>query len=226
MNSALQMLGLLALVFVVSMTISYVISHPRRRRKLTLVPLPENTSVRMIGPGGVYRCHFLRQSKAGLTFSAPLQRDVYVPLRVGEIMMIQAPLNDSVVTFRAAVIGRDADTHEFTLATPERIRHVDRRVESRDTNIRGRIVALNGQSATILDLSAGGAKVLCQAHGINAGDAVRLNLPDEMGVVYGWALEAIPTADGAYRSQAVRIRFETPLDGLGHHHRRVLYLGD
>ena len=138
--------------------------------------------------------------------------------------MIQAPLNDSIITFRAAVIGRNSDTHEFTLATPERVRHVDRRSEPRDTSLEGCIVSLNNQSAKLVDISAGGARVLSPAYGIRPGDAVSLNLPDEMGTAYGWALETIPTADGAHRANWVRIRFETPLEGINTISRRNMYV--
>lgn len=224
MNDILQMVGLLAVVFGISMGLSYAVSA-RNRKHIQLVPIPENTSCRVIGPGGVYRCYFLRRSKKGLVFSAPLQRDSYVPVRLGEVMMVQAPMADSIVTFRAAVCARDADTHEFTVDNPDRIRHINRRAEDRDTSLEGTIVNVNGTPAALVDLSACGAKVVV-ADVVRPGDSVCLDLPEDYGVAHGWALESTPTADGRRLARCVRIRFEQPLSGLQSKRRRHMYLGD
>lgn len=212
MRELIEMVGLLAIVFGVSVAVSYLFFN-RRPRKVQLIPLAENTSVRMIGPGGAYRCYFLRQDHTGLIFSAPLQRDRYVPLRSGEMMMVQAATDSAVLTFRAAVVSRKADTHEFTLARPERVRHVERRAELRDTSYSGMIGRINGTSATLQNLSAGGACVVT-ASPVRAGDHVTLDLPMGLGEVQGWALESTATAQGRTLSRAVRIRFEVPLAGL------------
>ena len=223
MIAVLQMVGLLALVLATSMAVSYWITA-KSRKKVVLVPIPENTRVRMVGPGGAYRCYFLRRTKAGLVFSSPLQRDHYIPVRVGETMMVQAPLSDCVLTFRASILGRDADTHEFTLSLPERIRHIDRRSESRDHSVQGSIVSLNNERATLCDLSAGGARVVCGGK-IVPGDAVRLDLPSDLGTTYGWALECVPSVMGNASAKEIRIRFEAPLSGLAGARRRSLYSG-
>lgn len=217
------MVGFLAVVFAASIGISYLLTRSRRKL-VTLVPLPENARVRMVGPGGSYRCFFLRRSKLGLVFSAPIQRDHYVPVRVGESMMVQAPLADSILTFRTSVVERDVDTHEFTLANPERIRHVDRRSERRDSTLSGSIIRLNDQPASLQDLSAGGAKVISNLL-VRPGDTVKVELPGDYGTIYGWALEATPTAQGTGVSRELRIRFEEPLSGLAGIQRRNHYLG-
>ena len=219
----LQMVGLLAVVFTVSMVVSYFLTA-KNRKQVTFVPLTENCRVRMVGPGGSYRCYFVRRTKKGLVFSAPLQRDRYVPVRVGESMMVQAPVADSLVTFRSSVISRDAETHEFVLETPTRIRQVDRRSERRDEQFSGSIIRLNGEPASLVDLSAGGAKVISNS-AVLAGDSVAVELPDDFGLVYGWALETLPSATGTAVTREVRVRFEEPLSGLTGIRRRHLYLG-
>lgn len=223
MIAVLQMVGLLAVVLATSMAVSYWITA-KSRKKAVLVPIPENTRVRMVGPGGAYRCYFLRRTKAGLVFSSPLQRDHYVPVRTGETMMVQAPLSDCVLTFRASILSRDNDTHEFTLSLPERIRHIDRRAESRDHSVDGTIVGLNSQRGTLRDLSACGAKVVSGAD-IAPGDAVKLELPGELGTTYGWALECVPSVLGTQMAKEIRIRFDSPLSGLTAARRRSLYSG-
>lgn len=219
----LQMVGFLAVVFAASLGISYFITRSKRK-SVQLVPLPENARVRMVGPGGSYRCFYLRRNKHGLIFSAPIQRDHYVPVRIGESMMVQAPLSDSILTFRTSVVDRDVDTHEFTLATPERVRHVDRRSEKRDSSLSGSIIRLNDEPASLKDLSAGGAKVISNAL-VRPGDTVKVELPGDYGVIYGWALEAIPTAYGTGMASELRVRFEEPLSGLAGIQRRHHYLG-
>ncbi len=213
----------MSVTFAASMAIAYFWAA-RKRKLVVLVPIQENTRVRMVGPGGSYRCYFLRRSKSGLVFSAPLQRDRYIPVRVGETMMVQAPLADCVLTFRAAITGRDQDSHEFTLAFPERIRHVDRRCEPRKTDMAGTIVAINGQPATIVDLSASGARIVSSTD-VRPGDAVRVDLPHEYGTAYGWALESFASSLGRTPAQELRIRFETPLSGLTRSARRLFPAG-
>jgi hypothetical protein len=129
------------------------------------------------------------------------------------MMMVQAATDTAVLTFRAAVVSRNADTHEFTLARPERVRHVERRAELRDSSYDGMIGRINGTSATLQNLSAGGACVVTAAP-VRAGDQVTLDLPMGLGEVQGLALESTATAQGRTLSRAVRIRFEVPLAGL------------
>lgn len=223
MLEILQMVGLLAAVFAVSMVASWVLARKNRNR-VTFVPLSENARVRMVGPGGTYRCYYLRRTKKGLFFSAPLQRDEYVPVRVGESLMVQAPIADSLVTFRSSVVSRDGESHEFCIAHPVRMRQVDRRSEARDKSVQGSIVRLNGDSASLVDLSAGGARIVSNSD-VLPGDTVFVDLPDELGSVQGWALESVPSQFGGATTREFRIRFEEPLSGLTGIRRRHLYLG-
>lgn len=223
MEELLQLVGLVAIVFGLSMAISYAMSASKRKRQSNL-SLPENTSVRLVGPGGVYRSYFLRKSSKGLVFSAPLQRDNYVPVRPDECLMVQVPVEGSIITFRASVRNRDKDTHEITLNFPERVRQVDRRSEPRDRSLEGSEIALNSQTATLVDLSAYGAKVIT-LDDIKPGDTIRLDLPNDYGQAYGWALESSAVASNGRQARAVRIRFDTPLSGMKSKQRRHLYLG-
>jgi hypothetical protein len=222
MIEILQMVGLLMAVLSGSMVLSYFLTR-HNRKQLAIVPLEENTRVRMVGPGGSYRCYFLRRSKKGLTFSAPLQRDRYIPVRVGESMMVQAPLADCLVTFKSTVESRDAETHEFILAWPKRVRMVDRRAENREATREGSIILVNGEPASVLNLSAGGARLVTAAK-IQPGDTLSLELNQDFGMVYGWALEVLPSLSGG-AAWEVRVRFEEPLAGFTGIRRRQLYLG-
>ena len=170
-------------------------------------------SVRLVGPGGVYRCHLLRKERDGLVFSAPLQRDHFVPLRVEEKLMVQMPVVDGLVTFRSEIMSRDAEEHSIKLETPKRFRHVDRRSEPRDDRVCGREVSLNGSAAALVNLSAGGARVVTPL-ALKPGERIQVQLGMEAAVCFGWALESIADHLGVEPARSVRVRFEAPLSGL------------
>lgn len=222
MDEILQMIGLGAVVFGLSMGLSYLITYRRRVLPIGL-PVEENTSCRLVGPGGDYRSYYLRATRKGLVFSAPLHRDNFVPLRVGEKVMVQAPAENAIITFRTEIVGRDPETHEFLLAKPERIRRVDRRAELRDTTLAGEAVEINQEPGELVDLSAYGAKILT-ATPVLPGDTVRLELPFEYGTAYGWILEATPAAFGPHLGHTVRIKFNAPLSGMVGRKNRRLYI--
>ncbi len=223
MEQTLQLIGLFAVVFGVSMALSYLLTMGKKLRPVRL-PIAPNTSCRIIGPGGDYRSYYLKSSKKGLVFSAPLHRDHFVPLREGESIMVQAPADNAIITFRTTIVKRDPETHEFLLANPDRIRRVDRRAEVRDTSLQGEAVSINQDYGTLVDLSAYGAKIVTAAE-VTPGDTVRLELPFEYGTAYGWILEAIPAAAGCEQGHAVRIKFNSPLSGMVSKKRRRLYMG-
>lgn len=217
MLEIVQMVGVLTAVFAASMAVSYVYGRTRRKPVL-LVPIAPNTRVRMVGPGGTYRCVYLGRTRERLLFGAPVQSDRYVPVRIGEAVMVQATIADSMLCFRSCVVDRQSETHQFSLAVPTRIRQVDRRSEPRTSLLDGTIVRVNGEPASICDLSAGGARILSPAP-IAAGDAIRMDFPGQPEV-YGWALESRDTASG---SREVRLCFDEPFAGLNGLHRRRLY---
>lgn len=221
MDTIFELVGLLVVAFAISFTLAWLWS--RRPKPVKILPLHENTSVRMVGQSGVYRCTYLRRSPKGLVFSAPLQRNVHVPITVGELMMIQAPVAESVITFRSKVVSRNGDTHEFTLENPERFRHVDRRAEKRDTTLGGTIIRINHNPGCLVNLSAQGARILTTSH-IQPGDVICLELGGESEEVYGWALESIPESIGQSIGRSVRIRFDQPLASLESISRRQLYI--
>jgi len=212
MLSLLQLVGVFTVVFGFSLATAYAV-HAARRNRIAPVDLEENAMVRFVGAGGVYRCHFVRSDRKGLVFSSPIQQDHYVPLRAGEMIMVQSPKDDGLMTFRTTILSRDAETHEFLLAHPQQVKHVDRRSEPRVKSFEGEKVRINGDEATMIDISAGGAKVVTERE-IDPGDQVRLELPQNLGSAYGWALESTAANRGRRSARAVRVKFQVPLSGL------------
>ncbi|MCU0317318.1 MAG: flagellar brake protein [Fimbriimonadaceae bacterium] len=222
MSEILSTFGLFVAVFAFFGVGAWVYSRFTSEKRKE-VELESGSVVRLIAPGGAYRCHFTGASAKGLTFSAPLQKDHYVPLRVGDSVMIQVTKSSGLLTFRTSITSRDATTHQFTVHQPDHFREVDRRSEERDSSLKGTSLAVNGQSGTLLDLSAGGARLIAR-DAIKPGDSIRLELPQEMGTVYGWALECLRGTLTSGSEQVIRVRFEQPLTGLKTLQRRSLHL--
>lgn len=212
MNDVLTMLGLFALVFGFSMAVTYLVTSIRGKR-VERVNLPPDTKVRMVGAGGAYRCYYLRTEEDGLVFSTPLQKDRYVPLRVGDSMIIQAPTNDGLVTFSSEILDRCGESHEIRLGHPKIVRRTDRRSEPRLTIIDDPNIRLNGETSLLQDISAGGSRVITKA-AVVPGDRVSVSLPKGLGHVEGWALETAPAAFDGHPAREVRIQFDQPLAGL------------
>lgn len=212
MLESLQLVGLLASVFAVSMGISYALTA-HRRRPLASLPLQPSTSIRIVGPGGAYRAHFLGIEKSGVRVSSPLQKDRFVPFRPGDSLMVQAPVDGSIVTFRTTVLKRQKEDHSYLLAHPDRVRHIDRRAEPRDESWDGTTVRLNQGVALLKNLSACGA-CLVSVEPLVPGDTVRLDLPDGFGTAHGWILETKADALDGKSARQARIRFDAPLSGM------------
>jgi hypothetical protein len=208
----LQAIGLFAMVFTASLAVSYLVSS-WKGRKVEEVKILENTKVRMVGAGGAYRCFYLRAERRGLIFSNPLQKDRYVPLRVGDAMIVQVPGEEGLMTFCSEILVRSIDTHELTLAHPKLVRRMDRRSEERDTTCRGSLTEVNGIAGEMVDLSAGGMKAVLAGH-VTPGEPVTVKLPAGMGIVDGWALEAVPAAWEGRLAREVRVQFQRPFLGL------------
>lgn len=208
----LSALGLFALIFGLSMGVSYVVTSWRGRH-VEKVNIEPNSKVRLIGPGGAYRCYFIKSTDKGLIFTSPLHKDSFVPVRAGESLMVQVPTADGLLTFSSTVVSRDAESHELLLSHPTAVRRTDRRAEPRDTAYRGTTVKVNGEQAELIDLSAGGAKIVGSGS-IRPGDAIEVQLPTGLGQADGWALECLPASFGTRQGSEVRICFDHPLAGL------------
>lgn len=169
--------------------------------------LAENTSVKLVGPGGTYRCHYLRRDDDFLIFSNPLQADRFVPIRPGEKMMVCSASSKGFVTFSTQVLERDANRHELKLALPNFIKRSERRAAPRLTSLKGEDVLLDGEPAEIVDHSPIGMCVLASDRP-QQGEVVHVALPSHGVSASGWAVDAVPASIGKYASFKVHIQFQ------------------
>lgn len=174
---------------------TYVRIATRQRRQAEPVV---GAILRIRAGSGMYRSQIVRLGRSAWTISAPLQRDSYVPLRVGEEIVIEAPGKKGALVFRSTVIARDATTHEVVIERPTTVHEVERREHKRWPHLIGQKLTVEGTTARILDISQGGARVETKSR-THRGDRLRIDTPWGQ-TLYGWVLDSEP-------GQA-RIRFE------------------
>jgi c-di-GMP-binding flagellar brake protein YcgR len=169
--------------------------------------------MRLVGPGGAYRCHFVQHNGDQIEVSSPIQADRFVPIRVGEKLLVQVPSEDCMLSFSTVVVSRDSDKHQLVLKAPTTLRRIERRSERRSERLFGEDVLFDGEMASLVDLSAAGACVVTRKRP-NSGSRVRIVLPQSGLDAFGWALESSQAAFGIHQGYKVRVQFEEPLAGL------------
>lgn len=168
--------------FVGALVAGYLFAFLRRPR---FAPA-SGARLRLAAPHGSFRSRIVEARGALWTIDAPLRRDAYVALRVGERLRVETPAKDGVWVGVAAVEARDAETHRFNLRLVAPLRRVERRSERRHpVNAEA---MLNGVRVVLADLSASGARVVTQGGLPEPGERVLLDLPgkrDVFGYVVG-----------------------------------------
>lgn len=208
MDHLAQLFGYFLICFSLSCGVAYLVTLVIRRSRR--VSLADGAVLRLRCASGMYRCKLLEKTRQGWVISAPLQRDVFVPLRPGDLMTVEAADATGAFLFRSAVIARDADSHRLTIRPPADLRRVERRERPRTNKSQQVSAVLEGQQAKVVDLSAVGARVATRAQ-VMRGERVRLDMEGRPEPVFGWVLETLPGSDLGYDSCEVRLRFEQVL---------------
>ena len=173
------------------------------------VAIPNGAKLKLLTPSGAYRCHVEKTDKTGIVTSAPLFRDSYVPLRIGEKVVVQVALQDRLLTFHTSVLSRDGVYHRVTLAHPKAFRWTERRSEVRTRLPRHSDAMVNGVAASLVDVSPTGVRIHTLAL-MNAGDFVEIAVPSSGSTLAGWVLGSSPVAIGNRMGRELRIRLDDP----------------
>lgn len=200
MSQVIQLCGYFTIVFALSIGASYIFASIRQRRKQSN-PLP-GSSIQLRSGVHVYRSRYLGHNSFGWIISAPLSRDSYVPLRVGEGLTVWMPTDQGLRHFETEIVLRDSETHQMTIRPPKRMHPVERRESARKRVFANPNALLDGQNATLLDLAQGGARMVA-AKPLGRGQRTELELPGERKVG-AWVLDSSPAMEG----YVVRVRFE------------------
>ncbi len=193
MNDAIAWLALSAGLFLASVMLGAF--WVARRRKRPASPLP-GAPLRIKAAEAFYRTRLCGISDQGWWIDAPLQRDAYVPLQVGESIVVEATTSEGVLRFRTVVTSRDLEGHRFLLAAPMSPQFQDRREAKRQQSEAS--AKIEGEYVRVFDYSAHGMR--CDmVPKIRRGERVLVELQGRE--IFGWTLET---------GRFLRIRFEEP----------------
>jgi hypothetical protein len=117
----LQLIGMMALLFVASMCMGYLVTR-RKVQTQKVVHAPEiHADAKLKSKDKIFRSHFIHESDGSWVFAAPLQKDTYVPFRIGEELVIESMNSKGAFLFRSYVIERKMFPHVYVIAKPSRV---------------------------------------------------------------------------------------------------------
>lgn len=124
-----QLLALNFLAFLLAIAFGAGVSGLIRRLRRPPMPMPTpGAPLRIRADEAVYRSRFLEAATDGWVFAAPLQRDAYVPLRVGEDLVVEAEEPEGRLIFRAKLVERCSTTGRMVMSRPMHVFRADARV--------------------------------------------------------------------------------------------------
>lgn len=165
----------------------------------------ENAKVRMKTSSAFYRCRLISFDNEEWVFSAPMQRDMFVPIPVGEVVTCEVIGQSGLLTFQSKVIARRSENPSIVIEAPKNISLDERREELRNEDIR-MDVTVAGKTGTVMDLSPGGARVRIRGFE-REGNLVRIDLPT--GESRG---ATVIDSKNDHEGSVIRLRFDEPID--------------
>lgn len=171
--------------------------------------LPElNSNLRLRAGAGMYRSKLIAIEKDAWVLSSPLCRNHYVPIRVGDFLIVEAPVSNGVYLFNTSLVSRNPETHEMRVEPPSKdIKPVNRRKEPR--LMRNSQLMVDGLPGELVNISPLGGRIRTN-YRVARGDRMRLDL--EKGTIFGWVLDVWPTGLGDDYNEEIRLRFEDIVD--------------
>lgn len=204
MQDLLTLLGSFSVVFLAGyLTSKFVISRKSNLQQEAYQPV-ENAKVRMKTSSSLYRCRLISHSAEGWVFTAPMQRDTFVPIAVGEAVTCEVIGQGGLLVFQTSVIARRAGEGAIVVAAPKSVTLENRREESDRREIPME-VTVAGKSGSVMDLSPGGARVRIRGFE-REGNVVQINLPT--GEVRG---ATVVDSKNDHVGSVVRLRFHEPI---------------
>lgn len=210
MQDFAALIGYVFVLFAAAMAAGWLITSLKLGKKQ--IENPEvGTCLRIRGESGMYRTRLIEVRGPFWILSAPLMRDYYVPLRIGEKLNIEVPYENGVLFARSEVKSRDAASHTFIIERPEGAKPIDRRTDPRVCGLSDDTVVIEGVKSSIVNVSMGGLKVKTQRRFL-PGERIQIDLPWVGSPIFGWVLESLEIAPTV--GVEARIRFENALTSL------------
>lgn len=182
-----------------------------RRKKVQASPVLAGAALQLVEPNGNrYRARLIRPDGEDWTISAPTHRGVFVPLRVDQSLVVEAPSAAGVHRVQARVVARDLESRQFSLALEGAPRLEERRQDRRWSLSAPIRVRAAGQAGQIINLGSGGARLIARTE-VEAGDSLSIQFGAEDSERQAWVLEVLPAQLGSYRAQELRVLWLEPL---------------
>lgn len=165
----------------------------------------ENAKVRMKTSTALYRCRLISHDRNSWVFTAPMQRDNYVPISVGEQVTCEVIANGGLIIFSSVVTSRKAIEGSIVVAAPKNIKLENRRDQSDRKEI-DMAVVVAGKNGAVIDLSPGGARVKIQGFE-REGNMVRVDLPsgESRGAI-------VVDSKNDHMGSVIRLKFDEPIE--------------
>ena len=165
----------------------------------------ENAKVRMKASTALYRCRLISHDRNSWVFTAPMQRDNYVPISVGEQVTCEVIANGGLIIFSSVVTSRKAIEGSIVVAAPKNIKLENRRDQSDRKEI-DMAVVVAGKNGAVIDLSPGGARVKIQGFE-REGNMVRVDLPsgESRGAI-------VVDSKNDHMGSVIRLKFDEPIE--------------
>jgi len=173
MQALAELVGYFAILFAVAVGAGYWVSQRKLGRPVKT--LPEGCVVRVKSGNHLYRSRFVEADGIGWVFSAPLSRDRFIPLTIGERIVVETSRPEGLLVFETEVLSRAMHPHTFTVRAPDCLRAENRRREARIAGDAWPEVWLGPTPGRLLDVSGSGARVLASRR-IEIGTPVSLRL--------------------------------------------------
>ena len=209
MNEIIQLSGFFALTFAACFGAAYAWTAWTRKSRKPLSP-EVNTTIRFGSGRAMYRSNFVAETAKGWLLSAPIQREHYVPIRIGEEIRAEVTTSKGVLFFRSEVLERSTHPWRLLIRAPARYELRERRSQPRRRDLEGLRAGLDGHAAVLMDLSDLGARVTASV-APERGERLRLDLPWLEAPCFAYVLEVAPPRDPAATGTELRLRFEEPL---------------
>ena len=181
-----------------------VVSLGSRSRRDGCTPV-ENAKVRMKTSTALYRCRLISHDRNSWVFTAPMQRDNYVPISVGEQVTCEVIANGGLIVFSTVVTSRKAIEGSIVVASPKNVKLENRRDQSDRKEI-DMAVVVAGKNGAVIDLSPGGARVKIQGFE-REGNMVRVDLPsgESRGAI-------VVDSKNDHMGSVIRLKFDEPIE--------------
>ena len=205
MQEILILLVSFSAVFALGAIIAKAVTTFRSRTRRDECTPVENAKVRMKTSTALYRCRLISHDRNNWVFTAPMQRDSYVPIAAGEQITCEIVAKGGLIIFSTVVSSRNSIEGSIVVAAPKTVKLENRRDQFDRREVDMDIVVA-GKNGAAIDLSPSGARVKIQGFE-REGNMVRIDLPsgESRGAV-------VVDSKNDHMGSVIRLKFDEPIE--------------